>query len=158
MEGSAREAAKIADKIPREGKDRVLGMEIGTLIYGAGKGILRSFLDFDLCVEPYMKNGENRIYYFGDLDYEGIGIYESLAEMVSGRWEILPFTEAYAAMLEKADGTCGAKNLPDTKEQQNRNIREDFFAHFHEETVSRMKAVLESGKYIPQEILNITDF
>ncbi|MEZ3485409.1 MAG: hypothetical protein K1W22_02090 [Lachnospiraceae bacterium] len=142
----------------RNRKGSILGVEIGTLIYGAGKGILRSFLDFDLCVEPYMKDGRNRIYYFGDLDYEGIGIYESLAEMGRGRWEILPFTKAYEAMLEKADGTCGAKNLPDTKEQQNRNIREDFFSFFHGEIVSRMKAVLEAGKYIPQEILNIADF
>ena len=78
--------------------------------------------------------------------------------MGRGRWEILPFTKAYEAMLEKADGTCGAKNLPDTKEQQNRNIREDFFSFFHGEIVSRMKAVLEAGKYIPQEILNIADF
>lgn len=137
---------------------RILGMEAGTLIYGAGKGILRSFLDFDVCVEPYMKNDENRIYYFGDLDYEGIGIYESLAEMVSGRWEILPFTDAYKAMIEKADETCKAEDLPDTKEQQNRNIREFFFSHFCGEMVSRMEAILESGKYIPQEILNIADF
>lgn len=105
-----------------------------------------------------MKDCKNQIYYFGDLDYEGIGIYESLAQMAADRRKILPFAKAYEAMVEKADMTCGMKNLPDTKEQQNRNIREDFFAHFHEETVSRMKAVLESGKYIPQEILNITDF
>lgn len=137
---------------------RIMGTEIGTLIYGAGKGILRSFLDFDLCVEPYMTDHENRIYYFGDLDYEGIGIYESLAEMVSGRWKILPFTKAYETMVEKADETCGTEKLPDTKEQQNRNIREEFFAYFHGEMTGRMKAVLEAGKYIPQEILNITDF
>ena len=137
---------------------RIMGTEIGTLIYGAGKGILRSFLDFDLCVEPYMTDHENRIYYFGDLDYEGIGIYESLAEMFSGRWEILPFTKAYEAMVEKADETCGTEKLPDTKEQQNRNIREEFFSYFHGKMTGRMKAVLEAGKYIPQEILNIADF
>lgn len=146
-----------SDELPN-GKGRVLGMEIGTLIYGAGKGILRSFLDFDLCVEPYMKDSRNRIYYFGDLDYEGIGIYESLTEMAAGRWEIHPFAGAYEAMVRKADAACGMENLPDTKELQNRNIREDFFSHFHKEQVNRMKAILESGKYIPQEILNIADF
>lgn len=137
---------------------RILGMEIETLIYGAGKGILRSFLDFDLCVEPYMTDEKNRIYYFGDLDYEGIGIYESLARMASGRWEIRPFTCAYEAMLTKADKTCGLERLPDTKEQQNRNIKEDFFAYFPLETADKMKSVLKSEKYIPQEILNIADF
>ena len=57
-----------------EGKDTILGMKIGTLIYGAGKGILKSFQDFSICAEPYMQNRQNQIYYFGDLDYEGIGI------------------------------------------------------------------------------------
>lgn len=141
-----------------EPEGRILGMEMGTLIYGAGKGILRSFRDFDLCVEPYMKDGGNQMYYFGDLDYEGIGIYESLADTVSGRWEIVPFVKAYEAMLEKADRTCGFADLPDTKEQQNRNIQEKFFSYFQTESVSRMKEVLVSGKYIPQEILNIADF
>ena len=158
-----------SDGVPKEGGGKgnpmiaerdgfILGMGIGTLIYGAGKGILRSFLEFDLCAEPYMKDGGNRIYYFGDLDYEGIGIYESLAKMVSDKWEIRPFVRAYEAMIEKADGTCGLLNLPDTKEQQNRNIREKFFSHFDGEMVSGMKTVLEAGKYIPQEILNIADF
>ena len=142
----------------KERKNLLLGMDIGTLIYGAGKGILRSFLEFDLCAEPYMTNRENRIYYFGDLDYEGIGIYESLTEIVSGRWVIIPFVRAYETMVKKADGTCGLLNLPDTKELQNRNIKGVFFSYFHEETVRRMKSVLEYGKYIPQEILNIADF
>ena len=73
-----------------EGNDKILGVPVGTLVYGAGKGILRTFQDFDFCVEPYMKAGENRIYYFGDLDYEGIGIYESLAALFAERWEIVP--------------------------------------------------------------------
>ena len=50
-----------------EGNETILGIKIDTLIYGAGKGIFRSFEDFDLCVEPYMKAAGNQIYYFGDL-------------------------------------------------------------------------------------------
>ena len=82
------------------GHTEIFGAEIGTLIYGAGKGIIRSFQDFDLCAEPYMKHPENTIYYFGDLDYEGIGIYENLAEKFRSRWKIIPFVPAYQAMLE----------------------------------------------------------
>ena len=82
------------------GHKEIFGAEIGTLIYGAGKGIIRSFQDFDLCAEPYMKHPENTIYYFGDLDYEGIGIYENLAEKFRSRWKIIPFVPAYQAMLE----------------------------------------------------------
>ena len=138
-----------------EGHEEIFGVKMGTLIYGAGKGILRSFRDFDLCVEPYMKNPENHIYYFGDLDYEGIGIYEKLAGMFEKRWKIEPFCPAYEAMLRKARET---KRLPDTKEQQNRNIGTLFFSYFTETQVQEMKQILESDAYIPQEILNITDF
>lgn len=152
-----------------EGKNQILGMETGTLIYGAGKRILRSFQDFDLCVEPYMKAAENRIYYFGDLDYEGIGIYEMLSDMVCEKWEIIPFISAYEAMLEKAglktkqlqsagDEESSIQSLPDTKEQQNRNITGAFFKFFSDGETEKMKNILESEKYIPQEILNIHDF
>ena len=138
-----------------EGKSKIFGEEIGTLIYGAGKRILKSFEDFDFCVEPYMAENGNRIYYFGDLDYEGIGIYEKLARDFQSRWEILPFVQAYEKMLEKAEQIIA---LPETKEKQNRNISENFFSYFAEEKVKRMKDILETEKYIPQEILNIADF
>ena len=49
-----------------EGKKSILGVTIGTLIYGAGKGIFKSFQDFEFCVEPYMKEKKNQIFYFGD--------------------------------------------------------------------------------------------
>lgn len=137
-----------------EGNDKILGSRIGTLIYGAGKRIIRSFKDFDICVEPYMKEKDNRIYYLGDLDYEGIGIYENLSEMFSKEWEIIPFHPGYEAMLLKAEAV---NLLPDTKEQQNRKITGYFFSHFTKEQVDKMKVILEADRYIPQEILNAED-
>lgn len=138
-----------------EGNSQILGQSIGTLIYGAGKRILRSFEDFEFCVEPYMTDTENRIYYFGDLDYEGIGIYENLAKMFMTRWEIEPFVLAYQAMLRKVLKTS---KLPDTKEKQNRKITECFFSYFSNEEVNQMQEILQNGSYVPQEILNISDF
>lgn len=138
-----------------EGQEEIFGVPIGTLIYGAGKGIWKSFLDFDLCVEPYMKAEGNKIYYFGDLDYEGIGIFESLQELCQKSREIEPFVPAYEAMLNKAKQ---ANRLPDTKEQQNRNIKKAFFSYFSPEQAEEMRRILETGRYIPQEILNIADF
>ncbi len=136
------------------GGDGILGEEIGTLIYGGGKRVLRSFKDFDICVEPYMTDKSNTIYYFGDLDYEGIGIYESLAQLFWPRWEIRPFVLAYSAMADKAEQ---AKSLPKTKEKQNRNISQSFFSYFSNETEEKMKRILYQGNYVPQEILNLTD-
>ena len=75
--------------------------------------------------------------------------------MFEKRWKIEPFCPAYAAMLRKARET---KQLPDTKEQQNRNIDTLFFSYFTKTQVQEMKQILESETYIPQEILNITDF
>lgn len=140
-----------------EGNEYIFGMPAGTLIYGAGKGILKRFGDFDICVEPYMTDGENGIYYFGDLDYEGIGIYEHLADLFKEKWEIVPFIRAYERMLEKAEDK-GTDSLPETKEQQNRKISGEFFRYFPGEFAEQMRKVLESGRYIPQEILNISDF
>lgn len=137
------------------GHTKILGTNIGTLIYGAGKRILRSFQDFDLCAEPYMKYSENTILYFGDLDYEGVGIYENLAEKFRQRWKIQPFRQAYMAMMKKAEHV---HTLPETKEFQNRSIGTAFFSYFDEKTVRKMMDVLASGKYIPQEILNVADF
>ena len=137
------------------GHTEIFNIETGTLIYGAGKGILRSFQDFDLCAEPYMKHPGNTILYFGDLDYEGIGIYENLAEKFKDRWKIIPFILAYKAMLRKAESV---KILPETKENQNRNINSEFFSYFDEQTVCQMKKILEEDRYIPQEILNTMDF
>lgn len=137
-----------------EGRGPVLGEEIGTLIYGGGKRVLRSFQDFDFCMEPYMADSCNHIFYFGDLDYEGIGIYENLSEAFYPRWEIRPFLAAYCAMLGKAEE---AESLPKTKEKQNRNISQSFFSYFSRETADKMKEILCQGYYIPQEILNLAD-
>ncbi len=138
-----------------EGNSWVLGEKIGTLIYGGGKRIVKSFQDFEFSAEPYMQAEGNKIYYFGDLDYEGIGIYESLAGQRRICKRPVPFPAAYEKMLEKAAKTVA---LPDTKERQNQNLKGDFFAYFSEDTVARMREILERGKYIPQEILNRKDF
>ena len=51
------------------GNHTICGDEIGTVIYGAGKGILRSFAHFSLCVEPHINDAGNCVLYFGDVDY-----------------------------------------------------------------------------------------
>ena len=142
------------------GAEQMFGAGVGTLVYGAGKGILRSYEDFRFCVEPHIRNEGNQILYFGDLDYEGIGIYERLAELFDtggAYYEVRPFTEAYGKMVEKAEA-YGLDFLPETSENQNRNLSGRFFQYFSGEMQGRMEYILHAGKYIPQEILRITDF
>lgn len=144
------------------GSGGLFGQEIGTVIYGAGKGILRSFEDFRFCVEPHVNDPGNRLLYFGDLDYEGIGIYERLAELFGSDGEtegheIAPFVRAYEKMLDKA-GQRGTDFLPEMREGQNHNLSGRFFGYFSDSMRLEMGQILEAGKYIPQEIINITDF
>lgn len=140
-----------------EGSETICGERIGTLIYGAGKGIIAAFSDFDISGEPYMTVQDNRIYYFGDLDYEGIGIYENFSAAYGDNYAIRPFKNAYEKMLSKAYA-MGIGMLPSTKEGQNRKVGSVFLTDFSEALQIKMKEILESNRYIPQEILNIEDF
>ncbi len=173
-----------------QGKRKIFGEEVGTVIYGAGKGILRSAEDFRFCVEPYIRNGKNRLLYFGDLDYEGVGIYELLARMFGNmgsggqelegdkpltepeKWlaeqgpgmagemplpEVEPFVQAYEKMIQKMEQS-GFGFIPTSSVNQNQNLTGHFFGFFSEEMKQKMNGVLQIGKYIPQEIVNIGDF
>lgn len=139
------------------GENQIFGISVGTLIYGAGKGILRSFEDFNLCAEPYMREKRNTIYYFGDLDYEGIGIYEKLAVLFENHCTIRPFCEAYLKMYEKVE-EVGIENLPFMKTGQNQNIGKLFWIFFNKQDVKKMQQIFQNGKYIPQESLAVNDF
>ncbi len=134
----------------------ICGEQIGTLIYGAGKGILAAFSDFDSSGEPYMTAQGNTVLYFGDLDYEGIGIYENFASAFGAHYLISVFRNAYERMLAKAE-RIGIEHLPATKEGQNRKIGSLFLSQFSQPQQDKIREILESGRYIPQEILNIED-
>lgn len=143
-------------KCMMEGAGSICGAEVGTLIYGAGKGIIAAFSDFDISGEPYMTVPDNRIYYFGDLDYEGIGIYENFALAYKDCHDILVFKAAYEKMLTKAE-RMGVENLPLTKEGQNRRIGNLFLDNFSRGQQDIIMDILKTDRYIPQEILNIED-
>lgn len=134
----------------------ICGSPIGTLIYGAGKGIIAAFSDLEISGEPYMLEQGNSVLYFGDLDYEGIGIYEGFALTYGERYDIRLFQRAYELMIEKAY-RIGIDSLPRTKEGQNRNIDSVFLSCFSQRQQAKIRAVLEQERYIPQEILNIED-
>lgn len=139
------------------GNRTIFGVPIGTLIYGAGKRVLSAFQDFSLSAEPYLLSPSCRLYYFGDLDWEGIQIYESLEEAFqkdTGR-EIAPFCPAYLAMLKKAKTV---PSLPTTKEGQTPGDAGIFFSFFDPGAVQEMRQFLDASLYIPQEILNGGDY
>jgi len=137
------------------GGENILGEDISTLIYGGGKNINKAFKDYKISVEDYVSDSRNTILYFGDLDYEGIVIYEGLYELFGKEYNIIPFINGYKKMVDKAkiESIC----LPKTKEGQNKNISEIFLKEFDKEYRSQIEKILKDGLYIPQEIVNITD-
>ena len=136
------------------GNSSILGVPVSTLIYGGGKRVLSYFENFDLFAEDHIKSEDNVFYYFGDLDYEGIGIYEGLAERMRGIIEIRPFAEAYIELLKD----IREEELPLSKEKQNRNAGDVFFSRFDAGYADIMKHLLDKGRYIPQEKLNILSY
>lgn len=133
----------------------ILGKEFDTVIYGAGKGIWKTFVDYVNGAERYFLEN-NELFYFGDLDYEGILIYEHLLELYPDR-EIHIFKEAYEEMLDKAL-KIGFSRLPNMKEKQNANIGTVFLDGFDGRRREQIHEILGAGKYIPQEILNEHDW
>lgn len=134
----------------------IFGYDIGTLIYGAGKGVHKVFKDIHINAEEYMLNSDNDFYYFGDMDYEGLGIYEllksnvKLAEDVN--IDIKVFKEAYEKMLLLANEI---DDLPKTAEGQKEGIYDVFYSYFDESTVNEIKEILKNRDYIPQEIITM---
>ena len=104
-----------------------------------------------------MRERDNRIYYLGDIDYEGIRIYECLVRVFESECVIEPFMEGYVKMLQRAQ-KIGINQLPDMKAGQNSNIDDIFRRYFKEQEFIYIRDILEQGKYIPQEILSIEDF
>lgn len=139
-----------------QGKYCIHGIEIGTLIFGGGKQIVKSFEPFLSLGEAYLKDEGNRFLYFGDLDYEGIGIYESLVEQTRGDRHMTLFYGLYEKMLEK--NRERAIPLPKMKDKQHQVEGVIFYKGFSEVHIDEMKTMLAKGYYIPQEILNMKDF
>jgi len=129
------------------------GIRFDSLIYGEGKKICRktdSLTEYD---KSYFKGAKTNYYYFGDLDFEGIGIVRDLID-TNPTLQIKLMKPLYIAMLDASKSTP----LPATKEKQNKKAVEWFISLFEADYQEHIKAILESGRYIPQEILNNKDF
>ena len=134
------------NKILREGNKPVLGVDIGLLIYGEGNKIVSSIEylqhpDFNFLNAP-------TIYYWGDIDFEGINIFYRLGKKV----KLSLFTNAYEDMLNRIDDI---NNLKEMKDKQNETKELDkFVSNFNDFYKDKIKEILYKNKYIPQEIIN----
>ncbi|WP_416149863.1 Wadjet anti-phage system protein JetD domain-containing protein [Salipaludibacillus sp. HK11] len=112
-----------------------------TLIYGSGKKVISGLEHFEDQF-PVITN-EHHFFYFGDLDYEGISIWDSLNKRVP----IVPAIPFYEQ--------CLAKNPSQgkTNHRKNEAALNNFFTHFDEPFKQTLTKLLEDGFYYPQEVL-----
>lgn len=135
-------------KIMREDGLNHLFRDYHVLLYGEGKKIIsrnNRLQEYDQLLNGSM----NTYYYFGDLDYEGIEIFQTLLSN-NQNLSINLCTELYSLMLQEAKKF----KLPKTKSGQKKTDIHGFFKNFKEVEIQEMNHILEQGFYIPQEIVN----
>lgn len=145
-------------KLMRQGQAQFFGVIFGTVIYGEGKKILSSFSEIEEHgeEETYLGDKENVFYYFGDLDFEGLSIYEQLKSKFQGIRNISLLKPAYLQMIS----TANTETLKHMKQEQIKKGSKEFsgwrrvLEEFTLETQRNLTAIFEEGKYIPQEIVN----
>lgn len=138
-------------KIMREeNKVHLFGIDFQVLLYGEGKKITRQSGRLREYSEEVLEDGDHRFYYFGDLDYEGISIFQE-ARMKNPEIRMELLTPAYDLMLRLSE------NMKYPMTRDHRMPRADlssFLTLFSEEHQEKILSILEGGYYIPQEILS----
>lgn len=122
-------------------------LDFDVLLYGEGKKItdrMGRLTDYD----QWVLGGTNQYFYFGDLDWEGIAIYLNLRRK-NPNLTISLCRDLYKAMLEAAKGV----SLPEMKAGQKKCEADEFLMAFSPREQKMMMDILESGRYIPQEII-----
>ncbi|PGT82460.1 Wadjet anti-phage system protein JetD domain-containing protein [Bacillus sp. AFS040349] len=114
-----------------------------TLIYGSGWKIASGLNQLSKQLGLTDKEEQHEIYYFGDLDYEGISIYYHLYE----KYNVKLAQGFYEAMLRKP--------FYKGKENQTRNeVAVHHFVHyFGKEEQEKIAAMFQENGYYPQESL-----
>jgi len=121
---------------------------IHLVIYGEGKAILKKFE----YIETVGGVPEDRYLYFGDIDMEGISIYNQLCARYP-EYGIRPATALYAFILRKA-GSDGARPL---RRPQRAGSLSPFIDYFDAKTGDTVRRIITEKQYLPQEVLNATD-
>ena len=131
----------------------LFGKEFGTALYGGGGRIVDQAKAFDISVEPHVLHPNNKIFYFGDLDFKGINIFLGVRRELNH--SIYPLREAYISMAKTMDWYLeNTSCIPETmKEGQKRYSIDGFAEYFSTEEWALIKKHLDNNILIPQEIL-----
>lgn len=124
--------------------------EVNLVVYGEGHAIIQKFTYFEMIGG----NISDHYYYFGDLDQEGIHIFNSLRKKFH-YYDIKPAVNLYTYILKKT-GSDKAKQLR-THQQAGDPSLSPFIDFFDSEIKDKITEIINERKYLPQEIFNKTD-
>lgn len=112
-----------------------------SLIFGSGWKIVSNIVMLE---RQLGVTGKHKLYYFGDLDYEGISIWNSLNVKAGTELAINFYTE-----LLKKNYSKGKEN-----QLKNETALNNFIKKFKTEEQEVIIKLLEKGAYLPQEALD----
>lgn len=134
---------------------RLLSQGLGsfdTVIYGEGKKIISSIEEVAVHQKSYYYHPESKYFYFGDLDDEGLSIYDMLEEKATfihlELWE-----DAYHKILE-----LGVENNLWRSYKAQRNMDEkrlkNLLSFLEDPIIDLVGRRFKENLYLPQEIVN----
>ncbi|SMC33453.1 hypothetical protein SAMN04488500_101214 [Sporomusa malonica] len=112
-----------------------------TMIYGAGKGFLSGIGNLEW--QLHLTDRQHRLFYFGDLDQEGITIWYLLNSRRPARLALA----FYQALLAK-EFTKGKEN-----QRQNDKAYASFLSYFPGNDQDKLRLLFAGAGYYPQEAL-----
>ncbi|HDK7156409.1 TPA: DUF2399 domain-containing protein [Clostridium botulinum] len=115
--------------------------ECTSLIFGSGWKIVSNIIMLE---KQLGLEGRHKLYYFGDLDNEGISIWNSLNEKVYTHLAV----EFYGELIKKPY-SLGKEN-----QQKSPIALKNFLNFFEDEEKNKIIDILDAGGYLPQEGLN----
>lgn len=122
--------------------DGIGDTQFTSLVYGAGWKIVGNITMLEK--QLGLTNSHHKLFYFGDLDYEGISIWNTLNEKIN----ITPAVDFYIALIMK-NATQGKEN-----QRENREAVNTFASYFQELEGKKIKELLKDRYYYPQEGLS----
>jgi Uncharacterized protein conserved in bacteria len=115
--------------------------EFTSLIFGSGWKVVSNI---NMLEKQLGIKGNNRLYYFGDLDNEGISIWNSLNEKVPTYLAV----EFYRELLKKP---CSKGK--ETQLRKDKALKK-FLSFFSNGEKTKIEEILDEVRYLPQEALN----